>query len=173
MIKMKKKIRTSMIIVALTIFSLFTFGQSVPAELETNIIDLNSPEYANTSFDDIIAKYEGKVIYLDFWASWCGPCKREMPYSHKMQETFLGKDVVFVYISSDKNASAWASAVDNLKLTGEHYLASLPVKQDYGTRFNVRFIPRYILIDKKGNVVDENAKRPSDPQTVNDIEALL
>ncbi len=173
MIIMKKKIRTSLLVVALMFFSIFIFAQSVPAELETNIVDLNSPEYANTTFNDIIAKYDGKVIYLDFWASWCGPCKREMPYSHKLQETFLGKDVVFVYFSSDKNAAAWSSTVDNLKLTGEHYLSSLAVKQDYGTRFNVRFIPRYVLIDKKGKVVDENAKRPSDPQTVNDIEALL
>jgi len=167
------KIRILILSIAILFLSTLSFSQSVSAELETNIIDLNSPEYANTTFDDVIAKYEGKVIYLDFWASWCGPCKREMPYSHKMQETFLGKDVVFLYISSDKNVSAWASAVDNLKLTGEHYLASLSVKRDYGTRFNVRFIPRYILIDKKGNVVDENAKRPSDPATVKDIEALL
>lgn len=167
------KIRISILSIAVLFLSTISFSQSVPAELETNIIDLNSPEYASTTFDEVIAKYEGKVIYLDFWASWCGPCKREMPYSHKLQETFLGKDVVFVYISSDKNAGAWASAIDNLKLTGEHYLASLSVKQDYGTRFNVRFIPRYILIDKKGNVVDENAKRPSDPGTVKDIEVLL
>ena len=167
------KIKILIVSIVVLFLSTLSFSQSLPAELETNIIDLNSPEYANTTFDDVIAKYEGKVIYLDFWASWCGPCKREMPYSHKMQETFLGKDVVFLYISSDKNASAWASAVDNLKLTGEHYLASLSVKRDYGTRFNVRFIPRYILIDKKGNVVDENAKRPSDPATVKDIEALL
>lgn len=170
---MKKKITTSIFAITLLFISVLTFGQSTPAELETNVIDLNSPEYANTSFDDIIATYKGKVIYLDFWASWCGPCKKEMPYSHKMQETFLGKDVVFVYFSSDKNSTAWISAVENLELTGEHYLSSLAVKQEYGTRFNVRFIPRYVLIDKKGNVVDANAKRPSDPQTVNDIDALL
>ena len=91
---------------SLLLLSVILFGQNLPAELETNIIDLNSPEYANTSFDDIIAKYEGEVIYLDFWASWCGPCKKEMPYSHKLQQTFLGKDVVFVYFSSDKNATA-------------------------------------------------------------------
>lgn len=170
---MNKNIKTSLLVVANTLFSILTFAQSVPSELETNIIDLNSPEYASTTFNDIIAKYEGKVIYLDFWASWCGPCKKEMPYSHKLQETFYGKDVVFVYFSSDKNATAWISTVENLELTGEHYLSSLAVKQDYGTRFNVRFIPRYVLIDKKGEVVDENAKRPSDPQTVNDIESLL
>lgn len=170
---MNKNIKTSLLVVAITLFSILTFAQSVPSELETNIIDLNSPEYASTTFNDIIAKYEGKVIYLDFWASWCGPCKKEMPYSHKLQETFYGQDVVFVYFSSDKNATAWISTVENLELTGEHYLSSLAVKQDYGTRFNVRFIPRYVLIDKKGKVVDENAKRPSDPQTVNDIESLL
>ena len=170
---MEKSIKISILTISLLIAGILSFGQNSPVELKTNIIDLNSPEYANTSFDDIIAKYEGKVIYLDFWASWCGPCKKEMPYSHKLQETFLGKDVVFVYFSSDKNASAWNSTVENLQLTGEHYLASMSVKQTYGTRFSVRFIPRYVLIDKKGNVVDANAKRPSNPDTVKDIEALL
>ena len=170
---MKNNITISILTVSLLLLSVILFGQNLPAELETNIIDLNSPEYANTSFDDIIAKYEGKVIYLDFWASWCGPCKKEMPYSHKLQEAFLGKNVVFVYFSSDKNANAWISTVENLQLTGEHYLASMQVKQTYGTRFSVRFIPRYVLIDKKGNVVDANAKRPSNPDTVKDIEALL
>jgi thiol-disulfide isomerase/thioredoxin len=170
---MEKNMKISALAVSLLLLSMISFGQSSPAELETNIVDLNSPEYANTSFDDILAQYEGKVIYLDFWASWCGPCKKEMPYSHKLQQTFLGKDVVFVYFSSDKNATAWSSTVDNLQLTGEHYLASMQVKQTYGTRFSVRFIPRYVLIDKNGNVVDANAKRPSNPDTVKDIEALL
>jgi len=170
---MKTKIKTSILSLAMLLLSAFAVGQNSPTELETNIIDLNNPEYANTSFDDILAKYEGQVIYLDFWASWCGPCKKEMPYSHKLQETFTGKDVVFVYFSSDKNATAWISTVENLELTGEHYLASVSVKQTYGTRFSVRFIPRYVLIDKKGNVVDANAKRPSNPDTVKDIEALL
>jgi thiol-disulfide isomerase/thioredoxin len=170
---MKKNIKVSILTVSLLLMSIISFGQNSPVELETNIIDLNSPEYANTTFDEILAKYEGKVIYLDFWASWCNPCKKEMPFSHKLQETFLGKDVVFLYFSSDKNAAAWISTVESLELTGEHYLASIPVKQTYGTRFSVRFIPRYVLIDKKGNVVDANAKRPSDPATAQDIEALL
>ena len=76
-------------------------------------------------------------------------------------------------MSSDKNASPWVLAVDKLNLTGEHYRSSYSVKQEYATRFNVRYIPRYVLINKKGRVVDDNAKRPSDPAVVNDIEALL
>ena len=171
--KMKNRLNTSTLTIIILLFSTLSFGQNKSAELQKTIIDLNDEQFANTTFDDILIKYEGKVIYLDFWASWCGPCKKEMPYSHKLQETFLGKDVVFVYMSSDKTASPWVSAVDRLDLTGEHYRSSYSVKQDYATRFNVRYIPRYVLINKKGEVVDDNAKRPSNPAVVNDIEALL
>ena len=114
---MEKSIKISIVTISLLIAGLLSFGQNSPVELKTNIIDLNSPEYANTSFDDIIAKYEGKVIYLDFWASWCGPCKKEKPYSHKLQEAFQGKDVVFVYFSSDKNPNAWISTVTSARIS--------------------------------------------------------
>ncbi|RLD89294.1 MAG: hypothetical protein DRJ02_01785 [Bacteroidetes bacterium] len=151
----------------------FTQPKAEEPKLERTSIDLNDPEYLNLTFDDILAKYHGKVIYLDFWASWCGPCKREMPHSQELQETFYNKDVVFVYMSSDKTAGPWVAAMDKLNLTGEHYRASYDVKMDYAKRFNLRFIPRYVLIDKKGNVAYDNAKRPSDPNVVKDIEDLL
>ncbi len=171
------KISLKTLIITATILFMGITGSSqtkgTTPDLKRNAIDLNDPEYANLSFDDILAKYYGKVIYLDFWASWCGPCKREMPHSQELQETFYNKDVVFVYFSSDKTAGPWLAAMDKLNLTGEHYRANYDVKMEYATRFNLRFIPRYVLIDQKGNVVDENAKRPSDPNVVKEIDDLL
>ena len=63
--------------------------------------DLNNAKYANMGFDDILAKYKGEAVYVDFWASWCGPCKREMPHSLNLQKYFKGKPVAFVFIDLD------------------------------------------------------------------------
>jgi len=138
-----------------------------------NLVNLERKEYANTTFNDIIAKYKGKVIYLDFWASWCGPCKGEMPYSLKMQDYFKGKDIAFVYISSDRDSVAWKQMIKILQITGDHYRASKRVRKEYNNLYNVRYIPRYVIIDKKGKTVDDNAKRPSNLAVRKDIEALL
>jgi len=139
----------------------------------TTMVNLNDSKYAGMSFENIINLYKGKVIYLDFWASWCRPCKNEMPHSLKMQQHFKGQDVVFLYISSDRDANAWKNSVKALKITGENYLVSGKVWNEYNTLFNVQYIPRYVLIDKEGNVVNENAKRPSSPESIKDIEKLL
>jgi thiol-disulfide isomerase/thioredoxin len=137
------------------------------------MVNLQDPEYADISFEDILELYKGKVIYLDFWASWCRPCKNEMPHSAKIKEQLKDKDVVFVYISSDRNKSAWQNGVSQLKIKGENYLTSAKVWKEYNGLFDVKYIPRYILIDKEGNVADVNAKRPSNPAVVTDIENLL
>lgn len=152
-------------------------AQQKPVEIKlpkgAEMVNLKDPEYAGMSFKNIIKKYKGKVIYLDFWASWCRPCKNEMPHSLRMQKHFEGKDVVFVYMSSDRDAKAWKNSVTQLMITGENYLVNAKVWQEYNGLFNVTYIPRYILIDKKGMVVDVNAKRPSNPEIVSDIEKLL
>lgn len=143
------------------------------SELKTNITDLNQEDQIDTNFDDLVKMYEGKVIYLDFWASWCRPCKVEMPHSLKMQEKFKDKDVAFVYISTDRDANAWKKAISSLNITGEHYRVNRNVHTQMNEKFNVQYIPRYVLIDKKGNVVDANAKRPSNAQIADDIKKLL
>ena len=139
----------------------------------TNMVNLNDAKYAGMSFENIISLYKGKVIYLDFWASWCRPCKNEMPHSLNMQKHFKGKDVVFLYLSSDRDAKAWENAVAQLKITGENYLVNGKVHNEYNQLFNVKYIPRYVLINKEGNVVNATANRPSNPQSTKDIEALL
>ena len=144
-------------------------AQSAKAKL----VDLNEEKNASKSLNDILKKYKGKVIYLDFWASWCGPCKREMPYSTQLKQKYDGKDVAFVYISTDKNAAKWELMIEEMGLVGDHYRASDKVKREIVEQFNLQYIPRYVLINKDGKVVDDNAKRPSDPMVSGDIDKLL
>ncbi len=140
---------------------------------ESNLVNLREAKYAGVSFENIINKYKGKVIYLDFWASWCRPCKNEMPYSKKMHHELKGKDVVFVYMSTDKDANTWKTSIAQLQVTGENYLINAKVWNEYNNLFKVTYIPRYVLIDKNGKVVDANAGRPSNPETVKTIMNLL
>lgn len=137
------------------------------------VVDLNEVKYGGKSLNDILKKYKGKVLYLDLWASWCGPCKREMPYSQTLKKDYVGKDVAFVYISTDKNSDKWRAAIDQLQISGDHYRASPEVRDQIIKKFNLQYIPRYVLINKEGQVADDNAKRPSDPMVKNDIEKLL
>lgn len=168
---MKRLIAT----ITISILLLATAGlfAQTSASLKTDIKDLNEAQYSNESFNSILNQYKGKVVYLDFWASWCGPCKKEMPYSQNLQEEFKGQDVVFLYLSVDRNAQQWLNMIEKLQITGEHYRANSDVHQELNAQFNVRSIPRYVLIDKKGEVVSANATRPSNPAVIDEIKKLL
>ncbi len=137
------------------------------------LVNLERKEYSKLTFTDVIGKYKGKVIYLDFWASWCGPCKGEMPSSLEMQDYFKGKDVAFVYFSSDKDSVAWEQMIKILQISGDHYRVNKKIYKEYNKLYNVRYIPRYMIIDKNGKTVDDKAKRPSDLTVRQDIEELL
>lgn len=168
---MKKIIAT----IAISLLILATAGLTAQtsASLKTEIKDLNDEQFSSESFKSILKQYKGKVVYLDFWASWCGPCKKEMPYSQDLQESFNGQDVVFLYLSVDRNGQSWLNMIDKMQITGEHYRANSNVHQQLNDQFNVRSIPRYVLIDKKGNVVSDNALRPSNPAIIEEIKKLL
>ena len=169
-----KNILKSIALIAFLAITPATFAQleNVGKDGET-MINLMDPEYANVTFQEVLDLYKGKVVYLDFWASWCRPCKNEMPHSAKLKEKLKGKDVVFVYMSSDQNEAAWRKAVKELNIVGENFRTNKNVYQGYNSLLNVRYIPRYVLINKEGKIVDENAKRPSNPEIINDIENLL
>lgn len=119
-------------------------------------------------------KYKGKVVYVDFWASWCGPCRSEFPFSKKMHEGFTEKqkkNIVFLYISIDEDPTNWRNAVDNLKLNnGDHGLSEGGWASGVTRKYQINSIPRYMIIDKNGTIVRPDAPRPSNPET---LEILL
>ncbi|MBL7891462.1 MAG: redoxin family protein, partial [Bacteroidia bacterium] len=123
-----------------------------------------------------LSDFKGKVVYVDFWASWCGPCRQQFPFSKELHEKLSDKqkkEVVFLYISIDDNEDAWKNAVKQLQLTGEQALSPGGWNSPAAKQFQISSIPRYMLIDKKGNIVNPNASRPSDENTLQDILDLL
>ena len=127
-------------------------------DLQGNITSLNN--------------FYGKYLYVDLWASWCGPCKKQFKYVKDLKKDLKKKHlkkIKFVYISIDKDYSSWKNAIKKYDIDGEHFISPANKLNNAGEYFNVSGIPRYIVIDPNGNIIDENAKRPSDP----DIKEFL
>lgn len=109
---------------------------------------------------DVLLKHKGNVIYLDIWATWCGPCLACMQSSVNLHERFKDEKVRFVYFCVKSKKEDWQSKIKECKIKGDHYLLSDEQYDYLSKKINIEGIPRYILIDKKGKVVNNNALSP-------------
>ncbi|QQS31187.1 MAG: TlpA family protein disulfide reductase [Sphingobacteriales bacterium] len=137
-----------------------------------------APDFTLTNLNGdtiTLSQLRGKVVYVDFWATWCGPCIKEFPYSEKLKKRFSHKNVAFVYISVDESQEVWANYLRTKDISSDtslHLLASA-LESDAGFQYNVKGVPRYLIIDADGIIADSNAKRPSDMGIISDLEKVL
>ncbi|MDR1414521.1 MAG: TlpA family protein disulfide reductase [Odoribacteraceae bacterium] len=118
-----------------------------------------------------LADFRGKYILIDVWATWCTPCRTEIPALKAMEEKFTGRDIVFVSISVDKNKEAWSNMVKANNMTGHQLWIGQNHK--FSIAYAIRGIPRFILIDREGNIIDPYMKiRPSNPALLPLLEGL-
>ena len=109
-----------------------------------------------------LADLRGKVVYLDFWGTWCGPCMMEMPASIELKKKFEGRDVAFVFISVGDKADKWQQVLAAAHLCSPNsvHLRS-PENDDVSQRYQVMQFPTYWLIGRDGSIISRTAPRPS------------
>ncbi len=122
-----------------------------------------------------LSDLKGKYVYIDLWATWCGPCRAEIPFLQKIEEKYHGKNIEFVSISIDKakDNEKWKKFVSDKKLGGIQLFADKDWESEFVTSYGVTGIPRFILIDPKGNILNPDADRPSSPELQTQLDALL
>ncbi len=122
-----------------------------------------------TSIYQAISKLKGKVVYLDIWGTWCGPCKDELRYNPALKQQFKGKDVAFVYLDMDEDVKdvQWKEFIKLNGITGLHIRKNGKDMEQFWNELlpkgdGIRYYPTYFIFDKNGKLVQQNAKRPSD-----------
>jgi len=131
-------------------------------------IDLvfNTTDGKNVSLSSL----KGKVIYLDLWATWCGPCMAAMPHFEKLKEKYASNnDIALVSLSVDDNDDIWLKNLEKRKPSGIQWRIDRPKLEDY----DIQSLPRYILIDKSFKVSEMHAPEASDPMLISAIDKLL
>ena len=142
---------------------------------------MNNKKAPNFEYENVaggkttLESLKGKYVYVDIWATWCGPCRAEIPSLKAMEEKLHDKDIAFVSVSVDaeKDHEKWKTFVAEKQLSGIQLYAGKAVPSEFITAFEVNTIPRFILIDPNGNVVDADAARPSDPRLAAQLDSLL
>jgi peroxiredoxin len=129
----------------------------------------------NFTFTDLagkpvsLADFRGKVVYLDVWASWCGPCIEQIPAAKILKEKFKDRDVVFLYVSIDAREKSWRSMIEDKQLTGVHLISNqggIGWESPMAKLYNIQGVPSYFLIGRDGKIFDNNPPRPGEAEKV-------
>lgn len=135
---------------------------------------LDAPDFVAKNRDGesvMLSDLKGKKVYIDIWATWCGPCIAEIPSLKKLEKDLHDKPVEFVSVSIDdeKDREKWKKFVVDRELGGVQLMADNAWQSDLATTYNIQGIPRFLLVDEDGKIVSANAPRPSDPDIVKTI----
>ena len=126
-------------------------------------VDINGREY---TLDD----FKGKYLYIDIWATWCQPCRQELPHLKVLEEQFKGRAITFLSLSADSDKSKWEARVKEGDMPGvQLYLGN---NSDFLTAYGISGIPRFILLDRDGKIINSEMTRPSSDDTAEILSEL-
>lgn len=183
---LKNKMKTKLLLLSMffTFFSCNKSEQKIEESAEIEKIDSvakkESPESEipkelikapDFSLADINGKrfdlsdFKGKYVYMDIWATWCGPCKVQIPFMKELEKQFHDAPIYFVSVSLDKleDKPIWEKMVRENQMAGVQLFAGR--EDNFGFDYKIEYIPTFIILDKEGNIMIDRAPAPMDYQT--------
>lgn len=183
---LKNKMKTKLLLLSMffTFFSCNKSEQKIEESAEIEKIDSvakkESPESEipkelikapDFSLADINGKrfdlsdFKGKYVYMDIWATWCGPCKVQIPFMKELEKQFHDAPIYFVSVSLDKleDKPIWEKMVRENQMSGVQLFAGR--EDNFGFDYKIEYIPTFIILDKEGNIMIDRAPVPMDYQT--------
>ncbi len=183
---LKNKMKTKLLLLSMffTFFSCNKSEQKIEESAEIEKIDSvakkESPELEipkelikapDFSLADINGKrfdlsdFKGKYVYMDIWATWCGPCKVQIPFMKELEKQFHNAPIHFVSVSLDKleDKPIWEKMVRENQMSGVQLFAGR--EDNFGFDYKIEYIPTFIILDKEGNIMIDRAPAPMDYQT--------
>jgi len=142
------------------------------ASLDTSL-PLETVDGEKVRLEDMLEKHRGRLVYVDFWASWCAPCLGQIPSAKALHKRLAGQDVDFVFISTDTKQKDWLrKAKENADVMVESYRI-LDNDAIFMKQVQLDKIPRFMIFDRNGKLVDLDAPRPSDERIDATLLSLL
>ena len=183
---LKNKMKTKLLLLSMffTFFSCNKSEQKIEESAEIEKIDSvakkESPESKipkelikapDFSLADINGKrfdlsdFKGKYVYMDIWATWCGPCKVQIPFMKELEKQYHDAPIYFVSVSLDKleDKPIWEKMVRENQMSGVQLFAGR--EDNFGFDYKIEYIPTFIILDKEGNIMIDRAPAPMDYQT--------
>jgi thiol-disulfide isomerase/thioredoxin len=143
------------------------YYQIIEGQFDETMRFMENYENINT-LEEALKPLKGKKVYIDIWATWCGPCKAEFKHQKALKKILDEQNIQQLYISIDKDErdQQWKNGIKFYGLSGTHIRANKELAMDLYKRYDKNAkspyveIPWYILVDENGNIIDEHAKKP-------------
>lgn len=147
-----------------TYVNLINYKYDIEKRTKGNMLSLWDSYNSSYYLEEIVQKNVGKVIFINFWASWCQPCIEMIPDFKKLEEQFSRKGVIFITIAFDKDHNKWKSSQSfkSMETSEYNYILRNPYSSKFLKDNKVFYVPRYLIINKSGNIVNPNAPKPNE-----------
>ena len=168
-----KKFKNDVHDTALVSFIMKKYKFTEDSLVNTTDLQIISTHSERLNFKQLLDKHKGNVIYIDFWSSECLPCIKLFESSERLKNLYKEKKLKLISISGDQQIKRWTTACKKYNLETESYLIENLFSSRQLEKMNIKYLPHYMLYDKKGNLVIESAPRPNEKQLIQLIDKYL